>query len=56
MLEAEESALRRARRYGADRVVEIWDSLFKNNLWKRMLKNVIATTTLGASIVYFIGD
>jgi len=30
-----------------EHVVEIWDNLWKKNLWKRILKNVVATTTLG---------
>lgn len=42
-----ELASQRGRRYVAERVLEIWDNLQKNNLWKRILKNVIATTLLG---------
>lgn len=43
------STFRRVRRFGADRTVEIWESLFKNNLWKRILKNTVCTTALGTS-------
>lgn len=43
----EESALRHGRRYVVEQTVEIWDNLGKNNLWKRILKNVIATTLVG---------
>ena len=43
----EESALQKGRQYVAKQALEIWDSLGKNNLWKRILKNVIATTLLG---------
>lgn len=43
----EESALRHGRRYVAEYIVEIWDNLGKNNLWKRILKNVVATTIVG---------
>lgn len=42
-----DSALQKGRQYAAKRVTEIWDNLGKNNLWKRILKNVIATTLLG---------
>lgn len=42
--------VRRAREYAADRALAIWDNLGENNLWKRMLKNVIATTTMGILI------
>ncbi len=42
-----DSASQRGRRYVAEKVLEIWDNLQKNNLWKRILKNVIATTLLG---------
>ena len=45
----EESALQRGRRYVVEQIVEIWDNLRKNNLWKRILKNVVATTLLGES-------
>ncbi|KAG8528330.1 uncharacterized protein KY384_007248 [Bacidia gigantensis] len=34
--------------YLSKQAVEIWDSLWKNNLWKRILKNVFCTTTLVA--------
>ncbi|KAF6224387.1 hypothetical protein HO133_010964 [Letharia lupina] len=40
------SALQRGRRYGDKRAAEIWENLGKNNLWKRILKNVTATTLL----------
>ena len=43
----EESALRRGRRYVVEQIVEIWVNLGKNNLWKRILKNVVATTIVG---------
>ena len=33
-------------RYGAKRAAEIWEKLGKNNLWKRILKNVTATTLI----------
>ena len=46
-LAKEESALQKGRQYVAEQALEIWDSLGKNNLWKRILKNVIATTLLG---------
>ena len=45
----EESALRHGRRYVVEQTVEMWDNLGKNNLWKRILKNVVATTLLGES-------
>lgn len=47
MAEDTEPVAQRGRRYAAERVVEIWDNVQKNNLWKRILKNVIATTLLG---------
>lgn len=34
-------------RYGAKRTEEIYDNLRKDNLWKRMVKNIIATTVAG---------
>lgn len=40
------SVLQRGRRYGEKRGAEIWENLGKNNLWKRILKNVTATTLL----------
>ena len=43
----EDSALRRGRRHVVEQIVEIWDNLGKNNLWKRILKNVVATTIVG---------
>ena len=36
-----------ALRYLVEKVTEILDNLGKNNLWKRVLKNVLATTILG---------
>ena len=40
------SVLPRGGHNGEKRVVEIWESLGKNNLWKRILKNVTATILL----------
>ena len=40
------SVLQKGRRYGEKRAAEIWENLGKNNLWKRILKNVTATTLL----------
>lgn len=40
------SVLQRGGRYGSKRAAEIWGNLGKNNLWKRILKNVTATTLL----------
>ena len=40
-------SLRVLRRYGAGRVAEILENLGKNNLWKRILKNTMATTIVG---------
>ena len=42
--------------YGVERVVEIWESLGKNNLWRRMLKNVLATTLAGKRTVAVFGS
>lgn len=39
--------LQKGRQYAVKRVAEILDNLGKNNLWKRILKNVTATTLLG---------
>lgn len=39
-----QSVLQRGGRYAEKRASEIWENLGKNNLWKRMLKNVITTT------------
>ena len=36
-----------AWQYFEKKVMEIWDNLVKNNLWKRILKNALATTILG---------
>ena len=38
--------LQRGGRYGEKRATEIWKNVRKNNLWKRILKNVTATTLL----------
>ena len=47
-----ESVLQRGRRYAEKRAAEIWENLGKNNLWKRILKNVTATTLLvGISLI-----
>ena len=40
------SVLQRGGRFGAKRAAGIWENLGKNNLWKRILKNVTATTLL----------
>ena len=40
------SVLQRGSRYGEKRAAEILENLGKNNLWKRILKNVTATTLL----------
>jgi len=37
----------------AEKVINIWDNLQKNNLWKRIIKNVIATTMLGRHSLYY---
>ncbi len=42
----ETSVLHRGGRYAEKRAAEIWENLGKNNLWKRILKNVTATTLL----------
>lgn len=47
MMSEKKSVLQKGRRYVAARVTEILDNLGKDNLWKRILKNVIATTLLG---------
>ena len=48
MTESEsESALQKGRHYVVEQGIEIWDNLGRNNLWKRILKNFIATTLLG---------
>lgn len=33
--------------YGRDRLKKVWVNLGKNSLWKRMVKNIIATTAAG---------
>lgn len=43
----ETSTLQRGCRNTVKRVAEIWGDLQNNNLWKRILKNVLATTVLG---------
>ena len=50
----EGSLLQRSGRYAEKRSAEIWESLGKNNLWRRMLKNV-TTTTLVVSICLIPG-
>lgn len=40
------SLFQRGACYGKRRAAEIWENLGKDNLWKRILKNVIATTLL----------
>ena len=40
------SLVQKGGRYGEKRAAEIWVNLGKNNLWKRILKNVAATTLL----------
>lgn len=42
-------SLHALRRYGVRRAVEILENLGKNNLWKRILKNTMATTAVGKS-------
>ena len=49
--EKSSSISQRVRRYGADRTIEIWENLFKNNLWKRILKNTVCTTVLGMYVI-----
>jgi len=46
MVEAE-SAVQQGRRHVAEHASEIWVNLRKNNLWKRIVKNVITTILLG---------
>ena len=46
-VEPPRSVLQRVGRHAVSQTPGIWDDLGKNNLWKRMLKNVIATTLLG---------
>lgn len=42
------SKMEKVRQYAVKRGAEIVENLGKNNLWKRMLKNMVATTMLGA--------
>lgn len=51
----EESALQHGRRYAVEEIVEIWDNLGKNNLWKRILKNVVATSIVGETQAFNCG-
>lgn len=37
-----------------DRVKQIWGNLRKNGLWKRMIKNIIATTAAGKPLARYI--
>jgi len=39
--------IRKIRENGGDGVQKIWQNLGTNNLWKRIIKNVIATTVVG---------
>lgn len=41
------NGLRAVRRHGADYVADVLDNMGKRNLWKRMLKNTMATTAAG---------
>lgn len=41
-----EPVLKKSSRYGQKRGMEIWGNLGKNNLLKRIMKNVTATTLL----------
>lgn len=41
------SPFRACWQYVEDKALEISDDLGKNNLWRRMLKNILATTILG---------
>ena len=43
----EQTAFQRAGHYGVNCVQKIFENLKKDNLWKRILKNVIATSTTG---------
>ncbi len=47
----EQTAFQRAGRYGVKRVQEVFENLRKDNLWKRILKNVIATTATGTLLL-----
>lgn len=40
--------MERVQQYAVRRGTEVVENLRKNNLWKRMLKNMMATTMLGA--------
>lgn len=45
--------MEKVRQYAVKRGTEIVENLGKNNLWKRMLKNMMATTMLGAETYEF---
>ena len=47
----QQSVLQRAGHYGAKQVQEIFENLKQDNLWKRILKNVIATTAAGRTVL-----
>ena len=47
MMREVDQAFRQGRQYLAKRANEIAGELGENNLWQRMLKNVITTTLLG---------
>ncbi|KAL9126974.1 MAG: hypothetical protein Q9217_004056 [Psora testacea] len=48
------STLQNGCLYLEKRVVEIWDNLRKNNLWRRILKNIFATTILGITFQHSV--
>ena len=52
----DQSAFQRARQIGVERAQEIFENLKKDNLWKRILKNVIATTAAGIDIMTSFQD
>ena len=41
-------------KYVGNRVNKIWENLGENSLWKRMLKNIIATTAAGRPPLAFL--
>lgn len=47
------SKMERVQRYAVKRGTEVVENLGKNNLWKRMLKNIMATTILGGETYDF---
>ena len=46
----EQSSPQGAHFFGVERVQEIFEKLKSDNLWKRILKNVIATTAAGIEL------